>query len=478
MRDEISLKVTNTADAKLIYHVFSYLKERLPVSNLSPLEEALMQLIENVLEHAYERNYDIDITVHYYIYSFQLKIDVEDRGIPFDFSRYLSEPVNHSADHRKGFYRIYDLVDRFYFTPLPNAGKRFTLIQLFDQCFDIKTNRIITEELPDKAEIMQQLSVRAFVNGDGDSIAKLIYRNYDYTYYKNLFYEPQEVRKANEKGDVHSVVALYRNEIVGHFALVRSPFSNIAEIAVATVDPRYKGLGIMNRMFDFLIFEAKRLGYDAIFGEAIMLHPYSQKANLTHGMTECAIVLGQVPSEIEIEHSLQNPHRSGVLIAYLLFDKRRCRHAHSAIYGDQVQKVYDDVAIEICEMKPPHRVRDAITHRVNDRLNLGYIRIEDLVSEKELMEILVDLQKEHCDMIYADINLHRIPQIDAVIALLNSHGFFYSGVLFAYYVSEDYLRLQRKNSKNVDEEQLVFYSRNAQQLLAFIREDERRVSAL
>jgi anti-sigma regulatory factor (Ser/Thr protein kinase)/N-acetylglutamate synthase-like GNAT family acetyltransferase len=315
MRDEISLKITNTADSKLIYHTFTYLKKRLPVSDLDSLEEALMQLIENVLEHAYERDYEIDITVHYYIYSCQLKIDVEDRGIPFDFSRYLSEPIDHSADHKKGFYRIYDLVDRFYFTSLPNTGKRFSLIKMFDHCFDIKTNQFINEELLDRSEVMKQLRIRAFENGDGEGIAKLIYKNYDYTYYKHLFYEPQEVRKANEKGDVHSVVALHLNEIVGHFALIRAPYSNIAEIAVATVEPRYKGMGIMNKMFDVLIFEAQRLEYDAIYGEAIMLHPYSQKANISHGMTECAIILGQVPSVTEIEHNLQNPQRSGVLVS-------------------------------------------------------------------------------------------------------------------------------------------------------------------
>ncbi len=478
MRDEISLKITNSADSKLIYHTFSYLKKRLTVSDLDPLEEALMQLIENVLEHAYERDYEIDITVHYYIYSCQLKIDVEDRGVPFDFSRYLCEPIDHSADHRKGFYRIYDLVDRFYFTTLPNGGKRFSLIQMFDKCFDIKTNQFIDEEPLNKTEVMKELTVRAFVKGDGEGIAKLIYKNYDYTYYKDLFYEPQEVRKENEKGDVHSVVALYRNEVVGHFALVRNHYSNIAEIAVATVDPRYKGMGIMNKMFDFLIFEAQRLGYDAIYGEAIMLHPYSQKANLTHGMTESAIVLGQVPSETEIEHSVHTPHRSGVLIAYLLFEKRRCHHARSKIYGQQIQKVYDEIGIEICNMQPPHSVRDAITHRVTEKLGLGYIRIEDEIDQHILKEILADLQKEHCDMLYADINLHRIKKIDKVISLLNTHGFFYSGVLFAYYDSEDYLRLQRKNSKSVDEEQLVYYSKNAQQLSAFIHEDEERVSTL
>lgn len=478
MRDEISLKITNTADSKLIYHTFSYLKERLPVSNLAPIEEALKQIIENVLEHAYERNYEIDITVNYYIYSCQLKVDVEDRGVPFDFSRYLSEPIDHSADHQKGFYRIYDLVDRFYFTVLPNAGKRFSLIQMFDKCFDIKTNQIINPETIDKTEILQHLKIRAFASGDGDGISKLIYKNYDYTYYKHLFYEPQEVRMANEKGDIHSIVAEYRNQIVGHFALIRAAHSNIAEIAVAIVDPQYKGMGIMNRMFDFLIFEAQRLEYDAIYGEAIMLHPYSQKANITHGMTECAIILGQVPSMTEIEHNLQNPQRSGVLVSYLLFEKRRCQHARSAIYGEQIQKVYDDLKIEICNARAPHSVRDAITHRVNSELGLGYIQIEAEIEQRELMDILADLLKEHCDMLYADINLHRIDNIDTIIELLNAHGFFYCGVLPAYYESEDYLRLQRKNSKSVDEEQLVYYSKNAQQMLAFIRADKERIKKL
>jgi hypothetical protein len=128
-------------------------------------------------------------------------------------------------------------------------------------------------------------------------------------------------------------------------------------------------------------------------------------------------------------------------------------------------------------MQPPHAVRDAITHRVQENLALGFIRIEDVIDQRALMDILADLQKEHCDMLYADINLHRIPNIDAVIALLNTHGFFYCGLLFAYYESEDYLRLQRKNSNSVDEEQLVYYSKNAQQMSAFIREDMERIKA-
>ena len=81
-------------------------------------------------------------------------------------------------------------------------------------------------------------------------------------------------------------------------------------------------------------------------------------------------------------------------------------------------------------------------------------------------------------MIYADINLHRIEAMDQLIKLLNAHGFFYSGVLFAFYKGEDYLRLQRKNSNFVDEEQLACYSPYAKKLLNFIRKDEERIQNL
>ena len=477
MRDEIALKVTNTRDISLIYRTFDYIKQKLPVSGLERIEEALSQLIENEMMHAFERPYEIALEVHFYVSSHQLRIDVEDAGIPFDFSRYLSEPVDGSADHSKGFYRIYDLVDGFYFESLPNFGKRFRLIQLFDRCIDIKSNTVITPSI-DKKEVMKHLVVRSFVEGDGDGIAKLIYRNYAYTYYKHLFYEPHKVREANNSGKVHSVVALYDDLVIGHFALVKNPYSQSAEIAVATVDPRYKRMGIMNAMFDYLIEEAKKLGYRAIWGEAVMLHPYSQQANLRHGMCETAVILGEVPSDMTIERNLKHLQRSAAMVAYLLFDTVPRRLHLPGRYASNILKVYGDARLAVTEGLLDYEPRDPVEHRINTLLNVGIIRFEALVDEKIIVDALNELITEHCDMLYADINLHRIEAIDNLIEILNRHRFFYSGVMFAYYDNEDYLRLQRKNSSQIEEEQLVCYSENVKEMFRFIKEDEKRISTL
>ena len=477
MRDEIAVKVTHTRDIGLIYRTFDYIKHKLPVSGLERIEEALNQLIENEMMHAFERPYEIALHVHFFVSSHQLRIDVEDAGVPFDFSRYLSEPVDGSADHSKGFYRIYDLVDGFYFKSLPNFGKRFTLIQLFDRCIDIKSNSVITPSI-DKAEVMKSLVVRSFTEGDGDGIAKLIYRNYEYTYYKHLFYEPHKVREANSSGKVHSIVAIYDDLIIGHFALVKNPYSQSAEIAVATVDPRYKRMGIMNAMFDYLIEEAKKLGFKAIWGEAVMLHPYSQKANLSHGMCETAIILGEVPSDMTIERDLKHLQRSAAMVAYLLFDTAPRRLVLPERYAKNIRNVYEDARLSTSDAPLPYEPRDPIEHRVNSLLNVGIIRFEALVNEKIIIDAINELITEHCDMLYADINLHRIEAIDNLIEILNRHRFFYSGVMFAYYDNEDYLRLQRKNSSQIEEEQLVCYSENVKEMFRFIKEDERRVLPL
>ena len=78
-------------------------------------------------------------------------------------------------------------------------------------------------------------------------------------------------------------------------------------------------------------------------------------------------------------------------------------------------------------------------------------------------------------MIFADISLESSYDIDATVAMLNDNNFFYSGVLFQFYNSKDYLRLQRKNSNSIDEENLICYSKDAQKLFKFIQNDEERV---
>lgn len=438
------------------------------------LKEALREVIENVLLHAYEDPERFWMEANFSADESCYRIDISESGMPFDFGRYRSESIERNADHTKGFYRIYDLVERFYFSNIPGKGKRFSLI----------TPRSVpqTELLPpyrnDSLDValLQEIHVRRFEPSDSEGIARLIYRNYDHTYYKTLYYDPAAIENANASGHILSIVALYGTMIVGHFALILSASSNIAEIGAAVVDPRFKGNGIMNRMFDYMVAIAGDMNLSALYGEAIMIHPYSQKANLRHGMVESAILLGEVPSSIEIEHRLKDSMRSGALEAFLLFDKKARMLYIPQRYHEMISATYAKAEIPLHIPQMGIALAEKVPeYRFNPVLNIGTIHIDAPTVTEQFDASLNALLLTHCDMIYADINLCRIEAIDELIALLNNRRFFYGGIMFSFYKNEDYLRLQRKNAPDIDEEQLVCYSEFAKELLAFILADERRV---
>ncbi len=475
--DAITIKITDANDTELLFTTLTHLEKRSGY-NFKKIESALKELIDNVISHAYQAKdkSNLLLEVDFILKECQLQITVHEYGEPFDFTPYLSEPIDHSGNHKKGFYYIYDLVDHFYFTALSKQGKRFTLISYFTNC-QLQDTSHSDKTLYSKSKSIDTIEVRSFRAEDAEAISKLIYQNYDYTYYKPYFYEPRRITAANKTDKVHSVVALEHDKVVGHFALVPRQQSSSSEIAIAVVHPEYKGIGIMNHMFDAIIKKAEEKGYRSIFGEAIMLHPYSQQANLKHKMTETALVLGLVPDDIEIEHDLKIAQRSGVLLSYLLFEKRHALTLLPKIYESEIQAIYARAGIIPTQLLLEKSEAPSQTY-VDEELNLGFIQLEESPSEGELSHFIESLMLEQTAMIYADINLHRIDKMDRLIEQLNQHGFFYCGVMFDHYHGEDYLRLQKICSTVIETEHLVCYSDSAKKLLRFIKNDKRRISQL
>jgi anti-sigma regulatory factor (Ser/Thr protein kinase) len=474
MLDSIEIKISNKIYIPFVLSAFDQLRTRLFQTNLEPVKEALQILLNNVIEHAFEQPFEIDLRVRFLVQSCELRIDVEDNGLPFDFTPYLSQKLTQKYEHQTGLYRIYQLVDRFEYEHLGKNGKRLSLIQYFNLCYDLKSNSVSSEPY-DKDEVLRGITIRRFQKGDGDGIAKLIYRNYNFSYYKDIFYIPHKVREANLDKSVTSIVAYYKHELIGHFALVKSKYSNIAEIGVATVDPRFKRMGIMNLMFDELILTAKKEGFSAIYGEALTMHPFSQKANLRHGMVESAICLGLVPETMEIEKSIKSAQRSGAMIAYLLFDPTDRELHLPTRYKEELLKVYQRAGLEVITSHNSTPQRKALDSHVNLMLNSGTIVIEDTFDTHDFTQRFESLRHQKLDMIFADINLHHIKKIDEIIKILNDLSFFYSGLLFEYYCNEDYLRMQYINSLDIDMEGIICYSDDANAMIDFIREDHQRV---
>lgn len=440
------------------------------------LKRALYELFENAIEHGYKDSAGF-IEIEFHTFNYGVRVDIRDWGVPMSIKRQISVPIDSS---NSGFNRIYQLVDKFEYKNLGKDGKLFSIVKYSFNIYLKDEDEIEhkVQNIVEPKKIKKELRVRDFQSGDEESIARLIYQNYGYSYHKDYFYFPQKILEYHGKM-FHSIVAEFDSKVIGHFGLIRLSNSNIAEIGIAVVSPEYKGYGVMNKMFDLLLQRAKEFKLYALYGEAIMYHPYSQKSNLSHKFTEVALELGKVPDTIKLKGIDSEDRRGAVLLGYRVLEPVK-KHIYSpTIYQDRVIKLYNSIEnIKFRVLKKRDRVYQysKIEYSFEPICNIGAIIIDryGLDFREQLKKILSYLLIKHCDMIYADINLEQIEAIDSVVKILNREGFFYSGVVPFKHRDFDYLHMQYRHSDlNSD---IICYSEFAKELYEFISKDERRVS--
>ncbi|MCF6200964.1 MAG: GNAT family N-acetyltransferase [Hydrogenimonas sp.] len=439
--------------------------------NLLQMTAAATELLFNAVVHAYPKEITGTIDIDIKFLPHGISITIHDMGLPFDFEGYMS------SKREGGIKRIKNYIDELKFINFGKRGKAFTIYKAHPIDFsDIPFHPYSDLEDESPASLKPaSIQIRDFEEGDEEAISRLIYNNYTYSYYKSLFYYPKKIQELNESGEIASVVAETKDgEIVGHFALVRVSGSNIAEIGVAVVRPDYKGKGVMTSMLSRVEQRAKEMGLNAIFGEALMLHPFSQRANLHHGFSESALLLGMVPNSVSLTdpNALQTKRRSAVLIGYKILKRSKRRRVYiPKIYRGLIEEIYSNAGLKIEEAeKEDCAKRSLIEYELSPYTQTGTLLVERVCGDFShlLRHYLHTLYKKHVDMVYADINMSGCTLIDETVKVLKEEGFVFSGVLFFRRGDDDYLRLQMPNSDNIEMKQIVCHSQFCNRLLEFI----------
>lgn len=488
MHESISLKIPSDLKfMKIVEDLIRDTCDTLPLTDqdTQSLIQSTRELIENAILHAYKDSHGY-IQIGLYPFKTGLRIDVHDWGLPMSFKKHVSVPIKKEAS--EGFNRIYGLVDLFEYKNLGKEGKKFIIIKYASH--PLHKEKPLEKEFSatshqkrgkEKKKDRIPVTVREFREGDEEGIARLIYKNYGYSYIKDLFYYPQKVFESHGK-KFYSIVAQREERIIGHFALVLVPESTIAEIGVAVVDPEFQGRGIMNRMLKLVLQKAREIKLDAVFGEAIMFHTYSQKANLSHGFSETALMLGKVPvNTILVNNELAKKYQRGaVLVGYYFFNKMKKNLYLPRVYKKEIKEAYRNTNVPFVKTdrkkeKIPQHV--FLSYTFDPPTNIAKIRVDHYGKDfkQKFLLLLNQLKAKHCDMIYADISLEKIPQINKVVRIMNKRGFFYSGVMFFYHEREDYLRLQLKHSDKIGSKNYVCYSDFCKKLSKYIRKDAWKV---
>ncbi len=483
MHESIVLKIPgNIQCMEMVRNVIIDTCKTLPLTqnDIQALIDSVEELIHNAVTHAYkdERGY-IEMSLH--PFRTGLRIDVHDWGIPMSYKKHKSVPLEKEAS--LGFNRIYDLVDTFEYHNLGKEGKKFVIIKYAS--YPLPTQKKLSKQPSHdfEKEILDPnipVIIREFKEGDEEGVATLIYKNYGHSYIKDLFYYPQKIAELHGE-KFYSVVAQSNDRIIGHFAFILVPESTIAEIGIVVVDPLFKGKGIMNRMLKLILKKAKEIDLDAVFGEAIMYHTFSQKSNLAHNFSESALMLGKTPQDITIEsNDLTKVYKRGsVLVGYRFFHTYTKTLYLPKVYRDQIEHTYNNAGIPFTKKKKKtHKTPEHIflSYQFDPPTNIATIRVDRYGKDfkHKFLLLVSQLRAKHCDMIYADISLEDIPQINKVVKIMNKKGFFYSGIMFLYHEKEDYLRLQLKHSDKIGSKNSVCYSDFCKKLTEFVTADEKR----
>ena len=333
-----------------------------------------------------------------------------------------------------------------------------------------------------RAETPDAIEVRAATPEDAEAIAQLLYENYHLSYVHADFYRPRYLMAALASGGLVSTIALHEGRVIGHHALM--PLSGVpsAETGAAVVHSAYRGLGIFGRLFEHTLGAASERGLASVFGDAVTIHPFSQRAEHSQGYRETALQLGMLPAQTTMRgFGGEGPRRrTATLRSYLPLDERPRQTALPAPYRELLESVYANVALLI-EVRPePAPVEsEVVTADVDEPRSLGFLRLQRWDSEAgtALQRAVRHLLSHHVDVVYADIDLVAVGEVDEATTALNELGFFLAGLVLHGAEGHDHLRLQLLDSEDIELEDVVCDSSFAEELRRRVLEDKARVNA-
>ena len=322
--------------------------------------------------------------------------------------------------------------------------------------------------------------MRAATPQDAEAIAQLLYESYHLSYVHADFYRPRYLMAALESGRLLSTIAVHEGRVIGHHALMPRPSVPSAETGVAVVHSAYRGLGLFGRLFEGTLAAAGELGLASIFGDAVTLHPFSQRAERSHGYRETALQLGMVPAQTTMRgFGGEGPgRRTATLRSYRPFDAHPRQAALPTFYGELLESVYANAGLSLEPRPEPAPLEgDAVRVEVDEPRGLGFLQLRrwDGEAGTVLKRSVRQLLSRHVDVVYADVDLAAAGEVDEASAELNELGFFVAGLVLHGPDGHDHLRLQLLDSEDIELENIVCDSPFAEVLRHRVLEDMARV---
>lgn len=449
-----------------------------PPAETAELVGLVGDAVRFVLEHAYPGDPTGEVEVTLDVSDGSIGVDVHDWGRP------LAAAGGDAGALPPQLQAIAERADGVRLVNLGADGKRLRLAKRVSHVLDTGPEAhdfgAPTAARQHDTGVREHVEVRCAAAADAEAISQLLYENYHLSYGHPDFYRPRWVAAELDRGTLVSTIAVYEGDVVGHHALMPSSSSPAAETGVAVVHPAFRGLGILGLLFDRTLTHAKERGLAAVWGRAVTVHPYSQRAERSHGYRESALMLASVPAAMTMAGLADLAgKRTASLLAYRMLEPRDRAVFLPELYATQLRAAYEHLGLAASNPQSPAAPPDGetVSWRVEEERQTGWLTVTgwDDDHRSAAAHALRQLLSHHVDVLYADVDLTTVQEIDAAVETLNSVDFSYAGLVPSGGGGHDFVRLQRVNTDRVELDEIVCDSPFAQALLRDVLADRERV---
>lgn len=327
----------------------------------------------------------------------------------------------------------------------------------------------------------QHWTVDLFRPEDAEGVARLFLSVYGEEYPIRTYVEPARLKEENAKGvTISSVARTETGDIVGHNALFRSaPHEHIYESGAGLVDALYRGgKGIFTRLVAHgQEVAAHKFGIEAIYGESVCNHPFSQKMCHGLGWITHAVQVDLMPaSAYEKEMSAQGR------VSVLLDVKTLISRPHPVHIPDAYRKpltfiyeAFDDQRRFIpSEKRLPPNTKARMQVEIFDFVRVARVAVHeagcDFASAVDKLE--QDLKKKDAQVVQVWLNL-AWPWIGAAVDILRERRFFLGGLLPRWFETDGLL--MQKTAQQPHWEGIHIHFDRAKRLLEMVQADWKKV---
>jgi len=206
-------------------------------------------------------------------------------------------------------------------------------------------------------------------------VCRLFFRTYGYTYSAVPYvFEPEPFSEFVASGRHVATVAVDASgRVIGHIASDGSKAdAGACVVGMLAVDPDYRGRGLGGALAWSHAHLVMERGYVGFYSETVASHDRSQRLALAAGHTECGVLLGVVPSEVEFRDLAEDADQRGSVVIFfgtIAPVPHRTSHV-PAPYADVISRIYAEASLDRAVIADAMPDFDAIPERTRFSVHL------------------------------------------------------------------------------------------------------------